>query len=443
MSMTITPITKLTADDRAVWFLSTAIMHAEEARLRRVDVLAVHPSGVDSTSSDIQKKNAHRSPADGRERCAVAPYFAAGVGRPEQEDRLRITSWRMSPGNLDETNQAVCIEIRSGRESYVTARNWVQSPQTVDLDGPAARLLQRSKKAVAGYIECVDFSIGEIADEQRIGKGSKLGRRDRHAPRLIERSIGDELLQQRPALTEHIDIAGTSFWCSMDLGASPLSERHIPIAIEDRHIVRREALRQAGVGETANLIPGIVENLHLVVRKISSKQKLAGCIDRQTRVRRTIRGIVDGNNGVSGIYRRTPTRDHAGDRVENELGITALAVLRNLETNSGGINGPGRRPLRDRDDEAFDLARPLVIERGQARSIVGNPDRPATGLRQAPGIDQIWIDVWRLAGLVGDQRHDLEHRRSRDSTVLRHPGRGKQHETKRENKFLFHQFLPE
>jgi len=47
------PIAKLTADDRAVWFLSTAIAHAEHERERRVDVLTVHPSGVDSASSDI------------------------------------------------------------------------------------------------------------------------------------------------------------------------------------------------------------------------------------------------------------------------------------------------------------------------------------------------------------------------------------------------------
>jgi hypothetical protein len=46
------PIAKLTADDRAVSYLSTAIMHAEHERERRVDVLAVHPSGVDSASSD-------------------------------------------------------------------------------------------------------------------------------------------------------------------------------------------------------------------------------------------------------------------------------------------------------------------------------------------------------------------------------------------------------
>jgi hypothetical protein len=52
MSMTITPITKLTADDRAVSsFLSKATLHAEQERLCRVGAASAHPLRVDSVPS--------------------------------------------------------------------------------------------------------------------------------------------------------------------------------------------------------------------------------------------------------------------------------------------------------------------------------------------------------------------------------------------------------
>jgi hypothetical protein len=45
------PIAKLIADDRAMSFLSTATLHAEQERLRHVDAAAAHPLRVDSVPS--------------------------------------------------------------------------------------------------------------------------------------------------------------------------------------------------------------------------------------------------------------------------------------------------------------------------------------------------------------------------------------------------------
>src|ERR1700722_4174899 len=116
--------------------------------------------------------NVHVVPADDVERVAVARHRGNGA---EQAERLSLHA----RGEED-------LTFRSRRTAIARG----QRPEIADGDRLAIHAVQRADEFVVLQVERVDRAVAEIAHQQVAGKLAKIGRRDGHSPRRVERAVG-------------------------------------------------------------------------------------------------------------------------------------------------------------------------------------------------------------------------------------------------------------
>src|SRR6185369_10853730 len=81
-----------------------------------------------------------------------------------------------------------------------------ERPKPVDLDRCAVGDFHRTHRCSGREIECIDLAITKISDEQSTPERPEPGRRQRQAPRRIQDSGRDELMNKLSARGENIHI---------------------------------------------------------------------------------------------------------------------------------------------------------------------------------------------------------------------------------------------
>src|SRR5882724_4211510 len=143
-----------------------------------------------------------------------------GVTRPVLHGRVRLWGWgladwfRSGSGlqGRDGAKQTVGLFLRTGAEEQgvVVAGHAVaelEGPEAVDLDRVAGRVADSTEVLAGEAVVRVHPTVTEVADEQGAGEVTEPRRRDRHAPRRVELTAGDEPAVQLPVRAEDVDEA--------------------------------------------------------------------------------------------------------------------------------------------------------------------------------------------------------------------------------------------
>ncbi len=158
-----------------------------------------------------------------------------------------------------------------------------------------------------------------------------------------------------------------------------------------------------------------VVDVHMPLAEIRDIQEIRGGAQRRAGGCKSDslenRGAVgiDFDLGDGRVYGRVPARDSPILGDENELCRISicrvsgreLEVIGAVEDLAGGC-AAASVSAGDRHDQALDSAR-AVVERRQARSVIGNPPGAAGTSRETPRIDEVRVGDGRYTGHIRDQ----------------------------------------
>ena len=160
--------------------------------------------------------------------------------------------------------QAVRLVVEAGGEVHrvgvaaAAAVADLQRPQPVDLDGLAVGVVQVAQGGAGRGVEGVDAAVAEVAHQQVAAEGPEARRRQRQAPRRVERAARDQALlpagqARRAVQVEHVDEAVALAGHVVVLVGVLLGVGDIDLAAQDLHVERGVALGEVRVGERARL----------------------------------------------------------------------------------------------------------------------------------------------------------------------------------------------
>src|SRR5439155_13042526 len=181
--------------------------------------------------------------------------------RPERNNLSGRVHSGFSPRDelalLAERDNAECavavVIVASRKEELIriavrpsqSALTELDRPDIIDLNRFSACVAQRTKESAGLRIKGVDAPVRSvICDEKRIAHGSKVGRRQCHAPRRVQRTAYRKMSLQNARRRERIDKTALRF---VQRGVSnPNGFRAVRIG-DGLNAIRREFLRNLGV----------------------------------------------------------------------------------------------------------------------------------------------------------------------------------------------------
>ena len=205
-----------------------------------------------------EPKRTHSAERDapGIEQIRIGPISQAADVRNQVVLQVRR---RRAEHNGDAPKQTVVFEgaarrdpgseIERVRVAPTHAVPELQSPQPLNRDGRSICVRQRTHQRATGRIERIDRSVSEIADQQVSGKPAKTSRRQRQAPRRIERAIGGKSFHQVAARVENVHVTVARSGHIVVLVRVLLRVGHPKIRADAFNAERRKTGRDSRVGE--------------------------------------------------------------------------------------------------------------------------------------------------------------------------------------------------
>ena len=257
-------------------------------------------------------------------------------------------------------------------------------------------------KVRRAQVERVDPAIAEVADQQVVAEAPEARRRQRDAPRRVQRPTAGEVANQAAVRIEHDDHSQSV--PSRARRRRPrvlvlLGVGHEQIAVDVLNAERREMARNIRLELALQLalrdrvlVQGI-EHVDLAVVEVGGVQQVLLAVGGERQP------LVDGAFARRHLLRlgqvdsRGPGGDHARLGGEDEQRDVLVVILKScvpLYTMPVGL------PIRDGDDQ-WRIGRPLavaVVQRRRAGPVVGDPHETVGVERNPPGIHQIGVRCW-------------------------------------------------
>src|SRR5262245_20560005 len=311
---------------------------------------------------------------------------------------------------------ARCEEESIRRTIGVVGRAMAEGkrPQTVDRDRWSVGGVQGAaglELALAGelcWVEGVDATVAEIADEQMIAEAPEVGGRERQPPWRVELTLRRDAADQVAEGVEGVHEAVTLARHIVMFVGILQRVGHEDNAAEVLNPERRVPWGKIGIDERA----GHLEGLESAVEHVDSARVEIGRVQE-----RSGGSAVDGNPfvhrpaprvGHDSHYGRSPEGgDGAVLAGEDETGRARAHPIVHDEARATVEHDAGRCALltaRARNRERIrNGAGPDVVERGEAGPIVGDPPRGGRARHEPPGVDHPGIREVRRNGAVGDE----------------------------------------
>ena len=279
---------------------------------------------------------------------------------------FRLESFRLAGmaavcgGARSETaEEAVCLNSDAGsrtdpgrkvedrRNAATVSIAEFQRPETIHIHRIAIEVIEQAAEVSAVRVKSTDVSgaiesgraMVEIADEQSIAELAEFRRRKRDAPRIVERTARCEAADEIPVHVE--DVHGP--------GRALVGDEEIPIQIDD---VKRPVARwKIGIVERtgeSDLGETLIENIHSTGCNIRSVEDIAATARSYREAGVNSRRRSPGSSKLGCVrerrrrHSRTPTRDSAIQRREDETRRPAGCATRNDEIGSPIEDLPGR-----------------------------------------------------------------------------------------------------
>jgi hypothetical protein len=139
---------------------------------------------------------------------AMMSAVLAGLGVPSGSSiqlslcatRFPCTSYKSSVGSRNSGGKIQCVRVAAA-----TTIAEAQPPKSMDCDWIAATIRQLSEEGARDRIEGVNAAIAKIADQEVTPELAESGRRERHAPWGIQRSLRGKTAEQVAVQVELID----------------------------------------------------------------------------------------------------------------------------------------------------------------------------------------------------------------------------------------------
>src|SRR5258708_1130727 len=215
----------------------------------------------------------------------AVPIVANPPDKPKQ-------SFLVFPGTCRKENLVlVAVARRSGPAAEIN------SPKLINHNRLSGGVLDRPHELPVFRAETIDRAreVDIVADQQRAAQRSKILRRDRKSPGLVQRLALRQTLHKRSGLGENINVTSRA--------ASRIGERHVDLSTDVLDAKGREVRGQAGISKRSHEIETAVIHIHFIVGSIGGEQEISRGIagDGQPSVDRSRTPVVDRDDRLRGI----------------------------------------------------------------------------------------------------------------------------------------------
>src|SRR5258708_5990630 len=173
----------------------------------------------------------------------------------------------------------------------------INSPKLINHNRLSGGVLDRPHELPVFRAETIDRAreVDIVADQQRAAQRSKILRRDRKSPGLVQRLALRQTLHKRSGPGENNNVPPRA--------ASRTGERHVALSTEALDAKGREVRGQAGISKRSHEIETAVIHIHFIVGSIGGEQEISRGIagDGQPSVDRSRTPVVDRDDRLRGI----------------------------------------------------------------------------------------------------------------------------------------------
>src|SRR5216684_6204601 len=157
----------------------------------------------------------------------------------------------------------VAVDRRSGPAAEIN------SPKLINHNRLAGGVLDSAHELPVFRAETVDRAreVDIVADQQRAAQRSKILRRHRKSPGLVQRLALRQTLHKRSGLGENINVTSRA--------AGRIGERHVDLSTDVLNAKGREVRWQGGIGKRGHEVEAAVIDIHFVVGSIGGEQKIS------------------------------------------------------------------------------------------------------------------------------------------------------------------------